>query len=160
MRAADPDAVLSVGGLDYNVQVTQGYQYIEDLYTAGAGGCFDAVALHPYNDGSPGNEIHYAALSDTYNVLVKHGDGHKPLWMNEYGWNSADESMKSAAMTAVLTALRDNYTYVTNSLYLSLTDLPNTPDSGHGYGLCSQDSATQSITPRASYNAFKAFPKD
>ena len=53
--------------------------------------------------------------------------------MNEYGWKSLDEGMKASAMTAVLTALRDNFTFVETSMYLSLTDLPGVPDSGHGY---------------------------
>ncbi len=44
-------------------------------------------------------------------------------------------------------------------MYLSLTDLPSTPDSGHDYGLASQDSAHQTVAPRQSYNAFKAFVK-
>lgn len=57
MKAGDPDAVLSVGGLDYHAGVVDGYKYIEDLYTAGAGDCFDAVALHPVSStgrGHPG----------------------------------------------------------------------------------------------------------
>jgi len=43
--------------LDTPAQVAQGYQYIEDLYTAGAGSCFDAVAIHPYDDGARGSEV-------------------------------------------------------------------------------------------------------
>ncbi len=44
-------------------------------------------------------------------------------------------------------------------MYLSLTDLPSTPDSGHDYGLASQDSEHQTVNPRPSYDAFKAFVK-
>ena len=87
-------------------------KYDANRYTAGAGKCFDAVSVHPYDDGTPGNEIHYAALSDTHATLTKHGDGSKPIWMNEWGWNSADENMKSRGVTAVLSALRDNFTCV------------------------------------------------
>jgi len=68
--------------------------------------------------------------------------------------------MKARAVTAVLTALSSsNYSYVEAARYLSLTDLPGVPDSGHGYGLASQDTASQQLTPRPSYAAFKAFPK-
>jgi hypothetical protein len=49
--------------------------------------------------------------------------------------------------------------YVTFSTYLALTDLPGTPDGQDGWGLCNQDSATETITPRASYSAFQAFLK-
>ena len=27
---------------------------------------------------------------------MRHGDGHKKLWLNEYGWNTADEQTKAA----------------------------------------------------------------
>ena len=33
-----------------------------------------------YDTGAPGHEINWPALTDTYSVLVKHGDGHKPMW--------------------------------------------------------------------------------
>lgn len=92
-------------------------------------------------------------------MLVKHGDGHKQMWMNEYGWKSSDENMKAAAMNTVLSALVHNYTYVTSALYLALTDLPGVPDSGHGYGLADQNTQLETVTLRASGQAFKAFPK-
>lgn len=128
MKAGDPDAVLSVGGLDYHAGVVDGYKYIEDLYTAGAGDCFDAVALHPvsstgrgvtlgnvcgrarihrgrgnatqYNSGAPGQEINWPALTDTYAVLKAHGDGHKGMWG------------KSSGVVDNVTAFAPNFTRV------------------------------------------------
>ncbi len=160
MKQGDPDCVLAVGGLDYHSGVTQGYKYIEDIYTAGGGDSFDAVAIHPY--GSP---LHWQAITDTYNVLVNHGHGHKKLWLNEYGWNTTNETQKAADLTTVLTTLKQpQYNMVFMANYLVITDLPGTPDNGHDYGLCSRNLTTLTITPRASWNAFasldKTFPPD
>jgi PKD repeat protein len=155
MKAGDPDCVLAVGGLDYNEGVTQGYQYIEDIYANGGGDYFDAVAIHPY-----GNPLHWQAIHDTYQVLVNHGDGHKKLWLNEWGWNTSDENLKAANVTTVLNTLKQpEYDMVFQANYLIITDLPGTPDWGHDYGLCSRNTSTLTITPRQSWYAFRDVDK-
>jgi PKD repeat protein len=155
MKRGDPDCVLAVGGLDYHSAVTNGYEYIEDIYAAGGGDSFDAVAIHPY-----GNPLNWQAITDTYNVLVNHGHGHKKLWLNEYGWNTSNETQKAADLTTVLTQLKQpQYEMVFMANHLVLTDLPGTPDNGHDYGLCSRQLSTLTITPRASWHAFKNLDK-
>ncbi len=152
MKQGDPHCVLAIGGLDYNAGVTHGYQYIEDIYAYGGGDSFDAVAIHPYGD-----PLHWQAITDTYNVLVSHGDGHKKLWLNEYGWDTNDEAAKAAKLTAVLNELKKpEYDMVFQASYLVITDLVG---SGHGYGLCSRNTTTLTITPRQSWYAFRAVSK-
>lgn len=155
MKQGDPDCVLAVGGLDYHSGVTNGYQYIADIYANGGGDSFDAVAIHPY-----GNPLNWKAITDTYNVLVQHGHGHKKLWLNEYGWDTSNETDKAAKLTTVLTELKKpQYDMVFQANYLIITDLPGTPNSGHDYGLCSRNVSTLTITPRASWIAFRDFDK-
>jgi len=159
MRAGDPGATLSVGGLDCNWSVTGCGQYISDIYAAGGGDYFDAVALHPYGQPSSAqNSVHWDAVADVYAVMVANGDGHKAVLVNEYGWDSSDEDFKSQALLSALHGFSSsNFSYVTYSTYLALTDLPGTPDSQDGWGLCAQDTTTESITPRPSYSAFQTF---
>lgn len=155
MKQGDPDCVLAVGGLDYNEGVTNGRQYIEDIYANGGGDSFDAVAIHPY-----GWPLHWEAIDDTYQVLVNHGQGHKKLWLNEYGWNTTSKATKATNLTTVLTELKKpRYDMVFQANYLVITDLPETPDSGHDYGLCSRNRNTLTITPRASWHAFAGLDK-
>ncbi len=155
MKRGDPDCVLAVGGLDYNSGVAEGYRYIEDIYTHGGGEFFDAVAIHPYGD-----PLHWKAIHDTYDVLVRHGDGHKKLWLNEYGWNTTDEGAKARWLTEVLTELaKPEYQMVFQANYLILTDLPSSSGETHDYGLCDRDLRSLDITPRPSYEAFLALPK-
>ncbi|MCX7598232.1 MAG: glycosyl hydrolase, partial [Armatimonadetes bacterium] len=99
MKAGDPNCVLAIGGLDYHTGV-EGWRYIEDIYKHGGGDYFDAVAIHPYGD-----PLNWDAIRDTYAVLVRHGDAHKKIWVNEYGWNTRDEQAKAEKLRAVLTEL-------------------------------------------------------
>jgi len=155
MNQGDSGCVLAVGGLDYHSGVTNGYQYIEDIYTYGGGDYFDAVAIHPYGD-----PLHWQAITDTYQVLVNHGDGHKKLWLNEYGWNTTDEYAKAANVTTVLNTLKQpEYNMVFQANHLILTDLPQIPYTNHDYGLCDSDLSTLTITPRQSWVAFRDVDK-
>ena len=151
MKSGDPNCVLAIGGLDYHEGVKEGWRYLEDVYKAGGGPYFDAVAIHPY-----GQPLHWQAIHDTYRVLVRHGDAHKKLWVNEYGWNTRDENAKARNLTRVLRRLaQPRYHMVFQANYLVLTDLPEADDRiGHDYGLCSRDRKALTITPRESYEAF------
>lgn len=155
MKEGDPDCVLAVGGLDYSSFVTNGWEYLDDIYASGGGDYFDAVAIHPY-----GQPLHWQAITDTYQVLLNHGDGHKKLWLNEYGWDTSNETEKAANLTTVLTELKKpEYHMVFQANYLIITDLPGTPDNGHDFGLCSRTMSTLTITPRQSWYAFRDLDK-
>ena len=163
MKIGDPECVLAVGGLDYHEQVKEGYKYIEELYKyygteeGGSGGFayFDAVAIHPYGESEP---LHWKAIEDTRNVMVKYGDSHKKLWLNEYGWKTDDEDKKSKELKIVLDEFaKPKYDYIFQANYLVLTDLPEIDDA-HDYGLCDRDISDPNnlrIIPRKSYETFK-----
>jgi len=156
MRSQDNDSVLALGGLDCSGPAC--YTYLEGVYQAGGGDFFDAVPIHPY-----GQPLNWDNVKGTYEVLSNYSQQNKLLWINEYGWNTADEVYKSQALTEVLTSLKsDEYSYVYMAQYLIITDLPGTPDSGHDYGLCSRNTSDLSnlqIIPRQSYLTFQAFNK-
>jgi len=156
MKAGDPDCVLAIGGLDYNAGVKEGWRYLEDIYKHGGRQYFDAVAIHPY-----GEPLHWQAIRDTYLCLVRHGDAHKKLWVNEYGWALRDEQAKARNLRRVLQRLASpRYHMVFQANYLVLTDLPDTDDrTGHDFGLCSRDRKALTITPRESYRAFASLHK-
>jgi len=155
MKEGDPDCVLAIGGLDYGDYVSNGDQYLRDIYTHGGGDYFDAVAIHPY-----GNPLNWQAITNTYQVLLDHGHGHKKLWLNEYGWNTTNEAQRAANITAVLTELKKpEYHMVFQANHLVITDLPGTPDWGRDYGLCSRVVSTLTITPRQAWYAFRDLDK-
>ena len=73
--------------------------------------------------------LHWRAIRDTYDCLVRHGDGHKKLWLNEYGWNTTDEARKAHNLRKVLHRLaKPEYHMVFQASYLVITDLPGDSD--------------------------------
>ncbi len=148
MKSEDPDCVLGAGALDMHAGVKNGETYLVGMYKHGAKNHFDAFNIHPYDkDGT----LHHAAIEGIRRVMVENGDGHKGIWVSEWGWNTSNEELKSQRIHKTLRELEDpKYHYITMANYLSITD----PVGEEGFGLCNRD-----LTPRKSFEAFKAHPK-
>eukprot|EP00039_Didymoeca_costata_P019143 m.336404 g.336404 ORF g.336404 m.336404 type:complete len:654 (-) comp17844_c0_seq1:69-2030(-) len=151
MKSGDASATLAIGGFDCGMPGGDACaDYLSAVYSNGGKDYFDAVPLHPY--GSP---LNYDAVTKVRAVLVANNDSHKPIWINEYGWNTQDETMKSEQLTAVLESLQNSsFSYVEMANYLILDDLPNTPDSGHDFGLMNRNKSLVSLSPRLSYYTY------
>lgn len=93
IRDVDPDAVIVSGGLspasDDGEEVAPA-RFLEAVYASGGGGSFDAVGHHPYHfpcpldtDGSW--NAWRAVLPELRELMVRHGDADKRIWLTEYG---------------------------------------------------------------------------
>ena len=161
MKEGCADTVLSIGGLDCQLSIgTSCADYLASIYDNGGGDYFDAVAIHPYGDTNEATALNWPSVDRVRQILEEKGHGNRPIWINEYGWNTSDEDLKARLIERVLTDLeRNERNTVTHALHLVLTDLPATPDDGHDWGLCDRDTTALTVTPRASYNAFRDHPK-
>jgi hypothetical protein len=98
-HAANPDVVVLAGALAPTLEPEgsaagmNDLAYLERMYQAGAASHFDALAAHAYGLTSP-PEAH--PTPDTLNfrrvellreIMVAHGDGDKPIYTTEAGWN-------------------------------------------------------------------------
>jgi len=112
VKAGDPTMVVVSAGLT-PTGVNDGYNavddvvYLQELYRAGAKGCFDGLGAHPsgynnppdvlfgYHDPQePGFKNHPSFFfKDTIlryrNVMVRYGDVHTKIWVTEFGWASS-----------------------------------------------------------------------
>ncbi|HRE46802.1 MAG TPA: beta-galactosidase, partial [Aggregatilineales bacterium] len=99
IHAADGTATVIAAGLAPTMETgprnLSDVVYLEALYAAGAADAFDAAAGKPYGfDHSPddrtvdANRLNFSRLILLREVMVKHGDGRKPLWGSHFGWNS------------------------------------------------------------------------
>jgi hypothetical protein len=97
VKAANPGALVLFGGLTGN-----DYHYLQRAYDAGAGGFFDAVAVHTdipcelRRPGlfvrDPGGQISrwsFLGYRSVRATMLAHGDD-KPIWMTELGWAVSD----------------------------------------------------------------------
>ena len=118
VKSANPDAVVlfpslsPTDGLDRRAPMTE-LDYLDAVYRAGGGAYFDIMSGQAYGLGQPPDERRYVFLRrdnwrweraiDTRNdvgrivllreVMEAHGDAGKPIWVGEFGWNSAPESI-------------------------------------------------------------------
>lgn len=73
--------------------------YLQEMYTAGAGAYFDAMAANAYGttyppEDEPSKEkLNFRRVELLRAVMVKNGDANKSVWFNEYGWNASPADM-------------------------------------------------------------------
>jgi hypothetical protein len=93
VKSVDPDATVVSGGLAAQPDAADGSSYsagtfLTGVYDGGGGGAFDAVGLHPQSfpalplEPFVWNSFYGAPL--VYQVMVRHGDGHKRIWATEF----------------------------------------------------------------------------
>lgn len=67
--------------------------YLERMYEAGAADYFDGMAIHAYGltasaqDPPDAQTINFRRTELVYGLMTKHGDGDKPCYVTEGGWN-------------------------------------------------------------------------
>jgi hypothetical protein len=98
-HAANPDVVVLAGALAPTLEPEgspaglNDLAYLERMYRAGAGPYFDALAAHAYGLTFPpeapasSDVINFRRVELLRDVMVAHGDGHKPVYVTEAGWN-------------------------------------------------------------------------
>ncbi len=78
--------------------------YLEAMYEAGAAGAFDILSANAFGFDLPPEEppdtnvLNFRRIEFQREIMVRHGDGHKAVWFNEYGWNAAPESFSDEAL--------------------------------------------------------------
>ena len=76
--------------------------WLVELYAEGSRDFFDAVALHPYSK----HGVNWQGIQDMFDVLDHFGDSQKPVWINEFGWDTTDEVKKSRYLADALEKVR------------------------------------------------------
>jgi len=105
IHAADDRATVIAAGLAPTVETgpdnLSDVLFLRALYDLGAGAYFDAAAGKPYGfDTGPDDRrvdegvLNFSRLILLREEMVKHGDGHKPLWGSHFGWNALPEGWR------------------------------------------------------------------
>ena len=99
LKAVDPNIVVISGALAPTVELSErnlnDFIFLERMYAAGAGACFDVLSMQGYglNSGPSDKRMRPTTVNISRNLyiremMVKHGDAHKPIWLSEAAWNS------------------------------------------------------------------------
>jgi len=178
VKARDRNAIVVTSGM-----IGNDFAFLEQLYDNGAQGFFDAVGVHtdtPCLTVSPSHfyreldgrigRYAFTGYREVHHVMARHGDGAKPVWMTEIGWNTsstapnscrdgASAGAKPAGVTQAQQAdyLRDAYAclaadpFVAVAMWFSLQDTANRPNWDGHLGLLRADGSA-----KPAYAAMKA----
>jgi hypothetical protein len=102
LKAVDPDILVITGALAPTVALDgrdlQDYVFLQQMYDAGAGDCFDILSAQGYglNSGPTDRRLRPTTVNfgrHLYlrDVMVANGDAHKPVWISEAAWNPVAE---------------------------------------------------------------------
>jgi len=105
IKSADPDAVVLSGALAPTEELSgrdfSDYLFLDRMYRAGAGACFDVLAMQGYGLWSGPSDhrarplvVNYGRNEFIRDLMVKNGDEHKPIWISEMNWNAAPEGVE------------------------------------------------------------------
>ncbi|HSS56601.1 MAG TPA: Ig-like domain-containing protein [Solirubrobacteraceae bacterium] len=158
IKAADPSARVLLGPLTGN-----NYNFLGQIYAAGAGSSFDAAAVHTdtaclvdppssfYRDGGNVARFTFLGFRTVHDVMVANGDGAKPIWMTELGWTTttttcargmwAGQKPSGVSEAAQAANLKEayhclaSYPYIETAMWFTLKDSSGNGDELDHYGL-------------------------
>jgi hypothetical protein len=121
--------------------------YLNDIYTYGGGSAFDIAGFHEYTNVLSASGIQ-SDVNAVQAVLNNHGQGSKPIWIGEYGYNDGSSTTSDTnQITAIKTMLQQVTGYKEALAYnirddYSMTCCPASPVVAAYYGLVQHDDAT------------------
>jgi hypothetical protein len=171
VRAADPEVLILGGGLaptnEFSPRAMDDREFLDRMLAAGAGGCFDVLAVHDYGYGlSPEDErgahggLNLARVLDLRDVMVNYGVA-KPVWITELGYTvhsqlqpTVSEREQADYLTGAFERVRRDWPWVEMLAVWNLCYGRPPEDEMSGYSLVESD-----LTPRPAYRALKDMGK-
>ncbi len=106
IKAVNPEAVVLAGALTPTVAMDGRHMndliYLQRMYNAGAADCFDIMSAQGYGlwSGAADQRLKPTVINYPHNLylrdlMVRNGDGTKPIWISELGWNVVPAGMEA-----------------------------------------------------------------
>ncbi len=167
-KQADPLVMVAASTLAGPPYIEWLYEYLDITYGLNSK-AWDAVAYHPYTDqkqfepdGSP-SPLYKTRLEALRQLMIDHGDGNKPIWITEIGWDYQPK-IQAAYLKSAFDWL-DQRPYVTvvavhllndwnEETYGLMTTVPNLYHTNLDF------TANTTLVPKQPfYDAYKYYPK-
>jgi polysaccharide biosynthesis protein PslG len=162
----------STAGIVFGGTVHNDVEWISRAYDAGAKGCFDRMATHPYvgpanaspASGGENDPWDFNRLAAVRQLMLSHGD-RRPIWLTEFGWSShantgtekpwnrgVTEAQQASYTVSALKLLRERHPYVTAAFIYNEREKETSDVHQNGYGIMRKDTS-----PKPVYNAVKQY---
>jgi hypothetical protein len=104
IKEANPDAVVLAAALTPTLAMDgrnmNDLIFLQRMYDAGAGACFDAMSAQGYGlwSGPTDQRLRPTVINFPHqlfvrDIMVRNGDADKTIWISEMGWNSVPEAI-------------------------------------------------------------------
>ncbi len=111
LKAVDPNIVVISGALAPTLELTgrdlNDVIFLQRMYDAGAGECFDVLSAQAYGffSGPTDQRMRPTTVTFSHNlylrdVMVANGDANTPIWISEAAWNPVDSPDVPADVSA------------------------------------------------------------
>ena len=162
----------STAGIVFGGTVHNDVEWISRAYDAGAKGCFDRMATHPYvgpanaspTSGGENDPWDFNRLAAVRQLMLSHGD-RRPIWLTEFGWSShantgtekpwnmgVTEAQQASYTVSALKLLRERHPYVTAAFIYNEREKETSDVHQNGYGIMHKDAS-----PKPVYSAVKQY---
>lgn len=102
LKAVDPNIIVQSAALSPTISLSERdlneFIFLERMYDAGAGECFDILTTQGYGfySGPTDQRMRPTTLTFARNqylrdLMIAYGDADKPIWISEAAWNPVDE---------------------------------------------------------------------
>jgi polysaccharide biosynthesis protein PslG len=127
-KAANPDVMVLGGALAPTNEPPHGaggwndIDFLNEMYEAGAAPYFDALAAHTYGFNQPPQaeadieSLNFRRLELLREVMVKHGDADKDVYITEGGWNDHPRWIHGVRPGQRIVYTLDAYTYAKENM--------------------------------------------
>lgn len=145
-KHGDAGATVITGGTSGN-----DVDWLRRMYTAGAAGWFDALAVHAFQEppsaapDAPSQNSAYrlSTLPRVRELMVANGDGAKAIWLTEFGWTTArtgprpgvSDSNQAQFLRQAVRQIDVQYPYVSHAIWYYLRDRDDSTPYENNFGL-------------------------
>jgi len=167
MHAVSPQTPVVYGGLNGN-----DWRFLESSYSAGAKGCFDVLAVHPYQRSgyapdapAPDDEPWYFANVSLVRSVQQEHDDLKPMWFTELGWSThsnapetpeyqrgVSDQQQASYLVRTLQLTKQRYPYVSRVYIYSARNETGFDQENNNFGLYSL-----SLQPKPAVGALRRY---
>ena len=104
--------------------------FLEEMYQAGAADYFDILSVNafgfdlPPEDPPSVDKLNFQRATLQREIMERHGDGHKAIWFNEYGWNAAPETFAEEDLTWKRVTKEQQAEYLLRGIELARQEWP------------------------------------
>ncbi|MGI8702676.1 MAG: cellulase family glycosylhydrolase [Nocardioidaceae bacterium] len=167
LHAAAPGTPVVYGGLSGN-----DWRFLEASYGAGAKGCFDVMAVHPYqrsgyspDSPAPDEEPWYFSNVSLIRAVQARNHDLLPVWFTEFGWSThpnapgtpeyqrgVTEQQQATYLVRTLQLTEERYPYVKRAYIYTTRDETGFDQENNNFGLY-----TLSLQPKPAVTALERF---